>query len=86
MLVLKQYAEMIVLGFERDTPAQPHLAATDLKSQMALYETAVIENALGAAHGDVRSTIATLDLPRKTFYDKVKRLGIDLARFKTSAR
>lgn len=83
---LKQYAEVIVLGIAHDNSVQTRQATTDLRSQMAHYETAVIENALEAAQGDVRGAIAALDLPRKTFYDKVKRLGIDLGRFKTSAR
>jgi two-component system, NtrC family, C4-dicarboxylate transport response regulator DctD len=84
---LQQFAETVVLGL--DDSGQQNLqtgAAIDLKSQMALYEAALIENALTVAQGDVRSVIATLDLPRKTFYDKVKRLGIDLARFKNGAR
>ena len=84
---LQQFAETVVLGL--DAGGQQNLqtgAAIDLKSQMALYEAALIENALTIAQGDVRSVIATLDLPRKTFYDKVKRLGIDLASFKNGAR
>ena len=82
---LQHFAEHVALGLETDETGYRTLPAdgpTDLKSQMALYETAVIENVLAIAQGDVRSAIATLDLPRKTFYDKVKRLGIDLARFK----
>ncbi len=84
---LQQFAETVVLGL--DDSGQQNLqtgAAIDLKSQMALYEAALIENALTVAQGDVRSVIATLDLPRKTFYDKVKRLGIDIASFKNGAR
>ena len=82
---LQHFAEHVALGLETDETGYRTLPAdgsTDLKSQMALYETAVIENVLAITQGDVRSAIATLDLPRKTFYDKVKRLGIDLARFK----
>ncbi|MEY2942309.1 MAG: hypothetical protein RLY97_323 [Pseudomonadota bacterium] len=87
---LQHFAENMVLGIEQGAeyqasgshqPRQPG-TGMDLKSQMALYETAVIENALSTAQGDVRTTIAALDLPRKTFYDKVKRLGINLSRFK----
>ena len=84
---LQQFAETVVLGL--DSGGQQNLqtgAAIDLKSQMALYEAALIENALTVAQGDVRCAIAALDLPRKTFYDKVKRLGIDLASFKNGVR
>ena len=34
---------------------------------------------LSANHGDVRSTLETLGIPRKTFYDKLQRHGIDRA-------
>ena len=82
---LQHFADHVVLGLGIDdsdllTPNQS--PPRDLKSQLADYETALIENALLDAKGDVRTAIAALDLPRKTFYDKVKRLGIDLSRFK----
>ena len=34
---------------------------------------------LSANHGDVRTTIEALGIPRKTFYDKLQRHGIDRA-------
>lgn len=84
---LQHFADHVVLGLESEgsgyqlpTQSRPR----DLKSQMAEYETALIEDALTQANGDVRTVIAALDLPRKTFYDKVTRLGIDLSRFKVS--
>ncbi|WP_308238441.1 hypothetical protein [Phenylobacterium sp. J367] len=33
--------------------------------------------------GDVRSALEALGIPRKTFYDKVARHGIDLHAFRT---
>jgi two-component system, NtrC family, C4-dicarboxylate transport response regulator DctD len=79
---LKHFAEMTVLGLDDVARSTERATPGDLKSQMAVFETAVIENALIQAGGDVRSVLGALDLPRKTFYDKAKRLGIDLARFK----
>ena len=82
---LQHFADHVVLGLENDGNGYRLLdqpKPKDLKSQMAEYETALIEDALGEAKGDVRTTIAALDLPRKTFYDKVNRLGINLSRFK----
>jgi two-component system, NtrC family, C4-dicarboxylate transport response regulator DctD len=80
---LQHFAENVVLGLEGgDYQSLQIEGPSDLKSQMALYEAVLIENALAKGRGDVRSAIAALDLPRKTFYDKVKRLGIDLAKFK----
>ena len=36
--------------------------------------------ALAASAGDIRATLEVLRIPRKTFYDKVERHGIDLTR------
>ena len=82
---LQHFADHVVLGLESDGSGYRLLdqpKPKDLKSQMAEYETALIEDALTAAKGDVRRAIATLNLPRKTFYDKITRLGINLSRFK----
>ena len=82
---LQHFADHVALGIESEEPGHQPFSLPqrrDLKSQLAEYETALIEDALTLAKGDVRNTILALDLPRKTFYDKVKRLGIDLSRFK----
>jgi two-component system C4-dicarboxylate transport response regulator DctD len=44
---------------------------------MEQHEAKLIRDALIANNGDVRSTIETLGIPRKTFYDKLQRHGID---------
>ena len=41
----------------------------------------MIERELSRSRGDVASTCAALQLPRKTFYDKLRKHGIDRARF-----
>ena len=82
---LQHFADHVVLGLDNDGSEYPMKDASkpkDLKIQLADYEAALIEDALADAKGDVRATIAALNLPRKTFYDKVQRLGIDLSRFK----
>jgi two-component system C4-dicarboxylate transport response regulator DctD len=43
---------------------------------MEQHETALIREALAAAQGDVRAALEILQLPRKTFYDKLNRHGI----------
>jgi two-component system, NtrC family, C4-dicarboxylate transport response regulator DctD len=84
---LRHFAENVVLGLDGAGYESLQIEGpSDLKSQMALYEAALIENSLSKARGDVRSAIAALNLPRKTFYDKVKRLGVDLAQFKNGER
>lgn len=51
---------------------------SDLKSRVALYEAALIKEALQQSEGRVGEAIKRLGLPRKTFYDKASRLGIDI--------
>jgi len=82
---LQRFADHVVLGLESnysDGRSAIEPKSTELKAQVAEFEAALIEDALAQANGDVRATIAALNLPRKTFYDKVNRLGIKLARFK----
>lgn len=77
---LARHAERFVLGLLADTPAQP--AAADLPSLEArvdAFEREAIIAALRAAGGKVAPALESLGLARKTFYYKVKRLGIDLA-------
>ena len=51
----------------------------NLPEAMEQHEAKLIRDALSANHGDVRSTLETLGIPRKTFYDKLQRHGIDRA-------
>jgi len=54
-------------------------SASDLKGRVALFEAALITDALRQCEGKVGEAIKRLGVPRKTFYDKVARLGIDIA-------
>jgi two-component system, NtrC family, C4-dicarboxylate transport response regulator DctD len=75
----------VALGLDTGDSFASVSLATDqdgLKKRVGQYEAALIEEALEAAHGDVQEVLVALDLPRKTFYDKVARHGIDLARYK----
>jgi two-component system C4-dicarboxylate transport response regulator DctD len=77
---LSHYAQRVALGFA-DQAAAP--AAGDLGSlpeRVATYEARLIDEALAACAGDVRSALEALRIPRKTFYDKVERHGLDLDR------
>jgi len=78
---LAHFAERVALGLG-ELDAGP-LAATaavgdglSLPEKVDRYEAELIRAALDEAKGDVRRTIETLGLPRKTFYDKLKRFGI----------
>lgn len=84
---LQSFAEQNVLGlWDRKLTAQhrePSPASDTLKGRVAEFEKAFIEQTLQDAAGDIRTAIAALGLPRKTFYDKVKRLKIALSNFRS---
>jgi two-component system, NtrC family, C4-dicarboxylate transport response regulator DctD len=82
---LMTYAEHVALGIDAPpsgatTAKVPYSGA--LKDRVGQYEAALIEEALEASSGDVAATLLLLDIPRKTFYDKVSRHSIELSRFK----
>ena len=52
-------------------------AGLPLPRRMELHEARLIRDALSAHAGDVRATVEALGLPRKTFYDKLARHGIE---------
>ncbi len=80
---LLHFADRAVLGLEEDAPPSPEpLAAPGaggdrtLPEMVEQYEAEVIRATLQQHRGDVRATLEALGLPRKTFYDKLKRYGI----------
>jgi two-component system C4-dicarboxylate transport response regulator DctD len=78
---LSHFAERFALGLEAvDEPAPAEEAGT-LPERVERYEALLIRQALENTGGDVRATLAALGIPRKTFYDKLARHGIDRARF-----
>jgi two-component system C4-dicarboxylate transport response regulator DctD len=77
---LRNFAWQTVLGEEGGVPD----AAPDgtLAERVRAFEKDVIEAALRSQRGKVAAVLDQLGVPRKTFYEKVARLGIDLARFR----
>jgi len=78
---LSHFAERVVLGITPPPKAVSAVAGSviSLPAQMERHEEVLIREALKANKGDVRSTIETLGIPRKTFYDKLQRHGINRA-------
>ena len=80
---LSHFAERVVLGVEaagwQATPSTS--TQNSLPEKLELYEADIIRQALSASDGDVRLTIEALGIPRKTFYDKLQRHGINRADF-----
>lgn len=77
---LVHYAERVVLGLElleeevQVSPAAP--PSGSLPDRVERFEAELIREALRAHRGDPKATIEALGVPRKTFYDKLKRHGI----------
>jgi two-component system, NtrC family, C4-dicarboxylate transport response regulator DctD len=79
---LSHFAERFALGLEAaEEPAPPEDRDGTLPERVERYEAGLIRQALENTGGDVRATLAALGIPRKTFYDKLARHGIDRARF-----
>ncbi len=78
---LSHFAERVALGLgDLDGARISHLADTiSLPEAMERHEAKLIREALSTNNGDVRSTVEALGIPRKTFYDKLQRHGIDRA-------
>jgi two-component system C4-dicarboxylate transport response regulator DctD len=77
VLELEKAAERICLGLD-DGEAVPTMPLAPLPARMDAFEHASIVDAVLAANGEIAAAIGALGLPRKTFYYRVKRLGIDL--------
>ena len=50
-----------------------------LPERLERYEAEILKEVLRAQRGDVKATIEALGIPRKTFYDKLQRHGINRA-------
>ncbi|ESH88438.1 Fis family transcriptional regulator [Cupriavidus sp. HPC(L)] len=56
-----------------------------LDEQVAVFERHLIEEALRAASGRTAAASDLLRVPKKTLYDKIKRLGVNLEAFRANA-
>lgn len=74
---LAQSAERFATGLAMVDMASVGGAAS-LNDRVEAFEARVLDEVLKATKGDVRIAMARLDLPRKTFYAKVKRHGLQL--------
>lgn len=80
---LRSFAANVALGLGESgtAPAEPPPTG-GLKSALARFESDTIRAALKRNNGDVAATTAELDLPRKTFYDKLNRRDIDPSEYR----
>lgn len=80
---LMRFSENFVLGLsDHDLDAGVRAGPSDLKGRLDAFEAELIEEALSEAAGDVTRACAALAIPRKTFYYRLQKLGIDPAKFR----
>jgi two-component system C4-dicarboxylate transport response regulator DctD len=77
---LRNFAWQTVLGEDEARPEAP--SDGTLAERVRAFEKELIEAALAAHRGRVTAVLRQLGVPRKTFYDKVARLGIDVSAFR----
>jgi two-component system C4-dicarboxylate transport response regulator DctD len=77
---LQQFAEATALGLR--APPTPEAESGGLTARVAAYEAELLRAALRASGGSVTKAMESLELPRKTLYDKLSRHGIDPAAFR----
>ncbi|TDT93464.1 MULTISPECIES: sigma-54-dependent transcriptional regulator [Azorhizobium] len=85
---LMHYAERVALGLVDPPAAAAVLPDTSLTlpQRVEAFEAEQIRAALATAQGDVQATVKALGIPRKTFYDKLHRHGIDQNAFRPAGR
>ncbi len=80
---LRHFAERVVLGVDEIAPAHGAEQLGSLPDRLNAFEEQLIREALASHNGDVQATIAALAIPRKTFYDKLHRHGIDIRQYRS---
>ncbi|WP_312487109.1 sigma-54 dependent transcriptional regulator [Sphingomonas sp.] len=77
---VRNYANRVALGLAGGLSGEGAQAGDSLSlpERVERFEGATIRAVLEEVAGDVRAALAVLGIPRKTFYDKVARHGIDL--------
>jgi two-component system C4-dicarboxylate transport response regulator DctD len=79
---LQHFAERVALGLDDSKATIGETSTLSLPQRVEQFEENVIRDALSMSGGDVRITLEQLKIPRKTLYDKLKRHGISIDRFR----
>jgi two-component system C4-dicarboxylate transport response regulator DctD len=58
------------------------VSAITLPEQVDCFEKSIITQTLSNHKGNIKQTMATLGVPRKTLYDKMKKFGLDKSEYK----
>ncbi len=79
---LRNFADRWVLGLEGLEAGASSAMPAGLTEQVDAFERSLIETALREAQGSIARAAELLAVPRKTLYDKLKRLGLDADAFR----
>lgn len=82
---LEQFAQRYALDLEdaRTPGLSTHpTSGTSLADCVSRYEAELIRETLSHAQGSAKKAMEFLKLPRKTFYDKINRYGIELGKYR----
>lgn len=79
---LRTFAQRVVLGLDRGIAPPDPAATMPLPQRVAQFEAMAMREALQRSRGDVQHALGILGIPRNTFYDKAKKYGIDLGKFR----
>ncbi|WP_322786022.1 sigma-54 dependent transcriptional regulator [Caulobacter segnis] len=83
---LAHYAERLALGLSSAHGEEFRSVSGGLAEKTMRYEAMIIRETLAACGGDARRAMAILETPRKTFYDKLRRHGIEIDRYRSPKR
>lgn len=78
----ERYVLLGKLQLEGEQGQRP--SASNLTEQVAEFEKSLIEQALIETGGSIKATMETLQLARKTLYDKMQRYGLDKSNYKAN--
>jgi two-component system, NtrC family, C4-dicarboxylate transport response regulator DctD len=69
---LRNVADRFVLGLAEEDAERP----ASLPEQLEQFERALIAETLRRQHGELTATAKTLQIPKQTLYDKMRRLKL----------
>ncbi|MBO1040825.1 sigma-54-dependent transcriptional regulator [Brucella pituitosa] len=77
---LRNFAKQVVLGLSYDPVSES--SSLPLTEQMDQFEAKVLQDTLARLNGDVGEAAELLQLPRRSLYARLNRLGIDASSFR----
>lgn len=83
---LAHFADRVALGVAKPAHLLQSMVGNQetLPKRLERYEETLIRETLAAHNGNVQETIEALGIPRKTFYDKMQRHGINRADYRAN--